>query len=86
MEDTNDSTLRNRFVGSLGGNREAKSIVDATDAASYSHAPLRSSILRPHMLHRKTIMTGCWWTIQTTRLSEIGSLVASAGIAKRNQL
>ena len=56
-----------------------------TATASYSHAPLRSSILRPHMLHRKTIMPRCWWKIQATRPSAIGSLVALAGIAKRNQ-
>ena len=56
-----------------------------SSSAFYSHAPSRSSIFRPHMLHSKTIMHRCWWKIQTTRLSEICSLFASAGIARRNQ-
>ena len=33
LEDTNDSTLRDRFVGCLGGDREAKSAADATATA-----------------------------------------------------
>ena len=60
-------------------------LLQLSSSTFYSHAPIRSSIPRPHMLHSKTIMRRCWWKIQTTRLSEIGSLDASAGIAKRNQ-